>query len=60
MDKPQGKPIAELRRIVAADQRRWERLAELWNHLTEAEQLELIETARVMAGPPFEVTDPRD
>ena len=45
--QPKGKPMSEIRRLVAEDQGRWEELAELWNELLPDEQRNLIETARV-------------
>jgi hypothetical protein len=44
--KPQGRSMPELRAIVAADQERWDQLAEIWDSLMPAEQIQLIETAR--------------
>ena len=49
-EQPQGKSLRELRAIVEADNRRFFKLGEIWTELTEAQQVELIATAREMAG----------
>jgi len=51
MEQPQGRPLSELRAIVEADNRRFYELGELWTDLTEAQQRELIATAKEMIEP---------
>lgn len=46
--QPQGKSRKELLPIVEADNRRFHELGEIWDLLSEAQQLELIATAREM------------
>jgi catalase len=46
----QGKSMKELRSIVEADTRRFDQLGELWSSLTDAEQQQLVDIARRMAG----------
>lgn len=41
--------MKEIRKIVAADQARFDRLAEAWGDLTEDEQKELVHRAEAMA-----------
>ena len=51
MEQPQGKSMRELREIVSADNARFWELGDMWDSLTEAEQLELIATAKEMIKP---------
>jgi hypothetical protein len=44
----QGRPIAEIRRLVAEDTARFETLAATWNDLTVSQQIELVKTAQAM------------
>lgn len=43
------RPMSEIRRLVAEDQARFDRLAEVWQELLEHQQVELIKTAETMA-----------
>jgi hypothetical protein len=49
-EQPQGKSMRELREIVAADQRRWEQLGELWGMLTADEQEAFVALAKRRVG----------
>jgi hypothetical protein len=48
--KVQGKPMHEIRRLVAEDSARFQRLAEKWNDLTVAEQDLLVMLANSLAA----------
>lgn len=60
MENPEvkGRPLHELRRIVAEDNARFDELGEVWNDLTEREQLELLRVARHWADRDGEQTVP--
>ncbi len=42
--------MRELRAIVAADQERFDRIAAVWNDLTEDEQTHLVEAAEALGA----------
>lgn len=46
---PQGRSMRELHAIVAADQARFDELAELWNQLLTEQQVELVAVAQRMS-----------
>ena len=46
--KPEGRPMAEILRLVAEDDARFDELEEAWHELTVAEQVELVKTANAM------------
>jgi hypothetical protein len=50
METIKGRPMHELRRLVAEDTARWNALGEVWPDLTVAQQRELVLTAKEMAG----------
>ena len=50
--QPKSRPISEFRRLVAADHARFYKLHELWQEMTEAQQNEIIATAREMVWTP--------
>lgn len=47
-EKKMGRPIAEIRRLVAEDQARFDLLAQAWNDLTVDEQESLVVIAQSM------------
>lgn len=52
-ERPQGKSMRELRAIVDASNKRFDAIGEVWSELTDAQQAELVETAKLMhAGEP--------
>jgi hypothetical protein len=45
---PEGKSMAELRRIVADETARFDRIGAVWSELTDDEQRELVHRAEAM------------
>lgn len=46
--RPQGRPMHEIRAIVAAENERFDAIGSLWHELTDAQQEELVATAQAM------------
>jgi hypothetical protein len=46
---PEGKSIAELRRLVGESNARYDRVGEAWNDLSDAEQMRLVALAETLA-----------